>query len=138
MLVGAQLHLALAVGGPHPRPLNLDTTTAKRHLASLVAMTHRRPLGVVLALQTDDIVDLLGHQLLEHAEPDADAERKQSVLRCPDQLPQRLLHTLRKHSLITGRLSDRYVATHGGFSLVVLACGLPRAGEIGEDLRVAC
>jgi hypothetical protein len=36
--------------------------------------------------------------------------------RVTSQLPQRLLHPLRKHGLTLGRLSDRYVAAHGGSS----------------------
>ena len=101
-------------------------------------MTHRRPLGVPLALRTDDIVDLLVHQLLQHAEPDADAQREQPLLRCPDQLPQRFLHALREHGLITGRLSDRYVATHGGSSLDLcrIAANAPnRSGRGRRDRR---
>ena len=131
MLIGLKLHLGLAVRGPHPRPLDLDTTATERHLATFVAMPDRRPLGVVLALRADDIVDLLGHQLLEHAKPDADAQRQQPFLRCPDQLAQRFLHALREHGLIAGRLSDRYVATHGGSSLIF--GGSPRTLPSGAD-----
>jgi hypothetical protein len=39
--------LGLAVGGPHPRPLQLQTTAADRDLAVLVAMPDRRPFRVV-------------------------------------------------------------------------------------------
>ena len=46
----------------------------------------------VLALRADDFVDLLFQQLGQHTEPDADAQRQQSLLRRPDQLPQRLPH----------------------------------------------
>ena len=88
VLIGLKLHLGLAVRGPNPRSPHLDTTATERHLAILVAMTHRRPLGVVLALRADDVVDLLGHQLLEHAKPDTDAQRQQPFLRCPNQLAQ--------------------------------------------------
>ena len=42
--------------------------------------------GFVLALRADDIVDLLLHQLAQHAEPDTDAEREQPLLRCPNEL----------------------------------------------------
>ena len=68
------------------------------------------------ALRADDVVDLLLHQLAQHAKPDADAQREQSLLRSPHQLTERFLHTLRQHGLIAGRLRDRYVATHGGSS----------------------
>ena len=138
MLVCLQLDLGLAIRGPHPRPLHVDTTSTERHLATLMAMTHRRPLGVVLAPRAHHIVDLLLHQLGQHAELDTDAQRKQPLLRCPDQLPQRLLHALREHGLITGRLSDRYVATHGGSSLDL--CGITanapnRSGRGRRDRR---
>ncbi len=52
----------------------------------------------------------------------------------PDQLPQRFLHPLREHSLLHGRLRDRYVATHGGssFDLVRVAHHAPtRSGRAG-------
>jgi hypothetical protein len=103
-----------------------------------VAVSHSGPVRVVLALQTDDIVDLLGHQLLEHAEPDTHTEREQSLLRCPDQLPQRFPHALREHGLIASRLSDRYVATHGGSSLDLcgIAANAPnRSGRGRRDRR---
>ena len=138
MLIGLKLHLGLAVRGPHPRPLDLDTTATERHLAAFVAVPDRRPLGVVLALGADDVVDLLGHQLLEHAKPDADAQRQQPFLRCPHQLAQRFLHALREHGLIAGRLSDRYVATHGGSSLDLwrIAANAPnRSGRGRRDRR---
>ena len=81
-----------------------------------MAVTDSAPVGVPLPLRTHDIVDLLFHQLGQHPEPDADAQRQKPFLRCPDQLAQRFLHALREHGLITGRLSDRYVALHGGSS----------------------
>jgi hypothetical protein len=70
----------------------------------------------VLALRPNDLVDFLLHQLGEHAEPDADAEREQPLLRSADQLPERLLHTQRQHRLRRepGR-GERYgYLLHGG------------------------
>ena len=81
-----------------------------------MAVTDRGPVGLPLALRTDDLVDLLLEQLPEHTEPDLDRQRQQSFLRRPNQLPQHILHALREHGLIVGRLSDRYVALHGGSS----------------------
>ena len=81
-----------------------------------MAVPHRGPLRVPLPLRADDLVDLLLHQLAQHTEPDTDAQREQPLLRGPDQLAQRLLHALRQHGLITGRLRDRYVLIHGGSS----------------------
>lgn len=69
----------------------------------------RGPVPVPLLLRTHDIVDLLFHQLAQHAERDPDAQRQQPLLRCPNQLAERFLHALRQHGLITGRLSNRYV-----------------------------
>ena len=79
-------------------------------------MTNRRPVRVPLPLRPDELVDLLLQQLAEHTEPDLDRQREQPLLRSPDQLPQSLLHTLREHGLILDRISDRYVALHGGSS----------------------
>ena len=90
----------------------------------------RGPLGVVLALRAYDVVDLLFHQLGQHAEPDTDAQREQPLLRCPDQLPQRFLHALWEHGLLHCRLRDRYVATHGGSSLDL--CGITANAPIGS------
>ena len=57
--------------------------------------------GFQLALRTDELVDLHLQQLPQHTEPDLDRQRQQPLPRCPDQLPQRLLHALREHALIT-------------------------------------
>ena len=46
----------------------------------------------MLALRTDDLVDLELHQLVHDAEPDTDAEREQPLPRCPDELAERLLN----------------------------------------------
>ena len=69
MLVRAQLDLGLAVSGPDPGPLSLDATAAERHLASLVALADRGPVGVVLALRAHHVVDLFFHQFGQDAEP---------------------------------------------------------------------
>ncbi len=57
-----------------------------------MAVTDRDALGVVAALRTDDVVDLLGHQLRQHPEPDADAQRQQPFLRRAGKLAERHLH----------------------------------------------
>src|SRR5881392_3998343 len=72
-----------------------------------------RAVGIVLALRADDIDDFLFHQLGEHAQPHADAEREQALLGSADQLPQRLLHPHRQHDLLHARLRERYVPIHG-------------------------
>jgi hypothetical protein len=117
MRVGPKRHLGLAVRGPCPRALNRDPAAAERHLPSVVAMTNRGPVGVVLALRAHDLVDLLLHQLGQHPEPDTHAEREQPVLGSADKLAQRLLDTWRQlvHRGRGGR--DRYVLLHGGSSL---------------------
>jgi hypothetical protein len=43
-------------------------------------MAHRDATRVVPALRADHLVDLLFHQLGEHAETDTDAEREQPLL----------------------------------------------------------
>jgi hypothetical protein len=58
-----------------------DAAATERHLPSLVAVAHRGALRVVLALRADDLVELLGHQLGHDAEPDADRQREQPLLR---------------------------------------------------------
>jgi hypothetical protein len=81
--------------------------------------------------RTETAIDFFFHQLGQHAEPDAHAQREQTLLRCPDQLPQCLLHALREHGFLQGRLSDRYVATHGGSSFDL--GGSPRTLPTGAD-----
>jgi hypothetical protein len=79
-------------------------------------MAHRGAVSVVLALRTDDLVDLRFHQLMHDPQPDADAEREQPLPRRPNELPERLLdlrweRTLRRlqrrHDLRRGYLLHR-------------------------------
>ena len=102
--------------GSDPRPLDLNPPAAQRDLTILVAVADRTTVRVPLPLRADHLVDLLLEQLPEHPQPDLDRQRQQPLLRCPHQLSQRLLDALGKHALITGRLGDRYGATHGGSS----------------------
>ena len=134
MLIAPQWHLRLAIGRAHPRTLDPHPPTTKRHLPVLVTVTNRRAGRIVLALRTDDLIDLLLEQLPKHAESHLHRERQQPLPRSPNQLPQRLLHPLREHSLISDRLSDRYVALHGGssFDLDRIARHAPtRSGRAG-------
>ena len=57
-----------------------------------MTVTLRDPVGIVLALRADDLADLELHQLMHDAEPDTDAEREQSLPRCPDEPTERLLN----------------------------------------------
>jgi hypothetical protein len=61
-----------------------------------VTVPDRGAVRVVLALRADDPVDLGLQQLVQHAEPDAHAERQQPLLRRARQLAQRVLHPLRQ------------------------------------------
>ncbi len=86
VLKSRQPDLGHDAGAPHPRTLDLDTPTTERHLTTLVARTHRRPLQVAPALR-NDIVDLLAHQLLERAQPNAHAQRQQPPFAAPTNAP---------------------------------------------------
>jgi len=119
VLVRLQPYLRAAVGAAHSGPLDRDAPAAQRHLARLVPVTHGRALRVVLALRAHDLDHLLFQQFGQHAQPDADAQREQPLLRCPNQLPERLLHALRQDDLFNARLRERYVAPHGGSSLSI-------------------
>jgi hypothetical protein len=114
--VGRQRDLTAAVGGPHPRTLDGHPTGAERHAPGLMAVSDRDAVGVVTALRTDDVIDLRGHQLAQHPESDADAERQQPLLGRAGQLAQRVLHALRQH--VELRLADRVgvllYGPHGG------------------------
>src|SRR6266540_3468751 len=113
VLVAAKRHLALAVGAAYPRPLDLDAPAAERHLTRCAPVAHGNALRVVLALRADDLVDLLLHQLGEHAEPDTDAQGEQPFLRRAHQLPERLLHPRRQHELADGLAPGDLIARYG-------------------------
>jgi integrase len=71
-----------------------------------MAVTLRRPIRIVLALRTDDLVDLALHQLMNDAEAETNAQREQSLPRCSDELAERLLNLRRQR-----RFSASAVAT---------------------------
>jgi hypothetical protein len=96
VLVGPQRHLPLTVLGSHPRPLDLDAAAAERHRPVIGPVPVGSAIRVVLALRPAHVLDLLSHQLLQHAEPDTDAQRKQSLLRCPQELTKRFLDPRRQ------------------------------------------
>ena len=54
-----------------------------------------RPLRVPPALRSDDLTDLGLHQLVHHAQPDADAQREQSLPRGAHELAKGLLNCRR-------------------------------------------
>ena len=73
-----------------------------------------RPIRVVPALRTDDLVDLSLHQLVHHTQPDPDAQRQQALPRDADQLPQRLLNPRRERPLQRLRGRDDLRAGYAG------------------------
>jgi hypothetical protein len=84
-----------------------------------VAVTVSDAIAVVLALRAHDLVDLERHQLVDNAEPDADAQREQSLPRCPDELTERLLDLRWKRTLLRLQSRDdlrRGYLLHGGSS----------------------
>jgi hypothetical protein len=79
------------------------------------------------ALRATQLIDLFAHQRLQHAKTDADAEGKQTLLRCPDQIAERFLHT-RRELLSRGRdLGGRY-----GVQAVLLSSS--RSANSGSSL----
>ena len=117
--IGAQLDLARAVGAAHARAADRHAPTTERDLAALVTVTHRRALAIVAALRADDLVDLGLHQLVQHPEPDPDAERQQPLLRRAGELAERLAHAL-------GQLLQRSSAgMTGAAGTVLIAVGPP-------------
>ena len=108
-----QPHLVLAIDGPRPRPADANTAPAQGDLAVLVAVAHRGPVGIALALRAHDLVDLRFHHLAQHAQTDADAQRQQPILRSVDEFAERLLHARRQRQLLAGDLLLLY-GPHGG------------------------
>jgi len=111
--------LALVVDRAHPRPADLHAPAAERHRSVLTPVTLRGPVRVVLVLRAHDFVDLALHQRVHDPEPNAHAQRKQSLPRCPDQLAERILNLRRQRTLqrLHGRddLRAGYLL-HGGSS----------------------
>jgi hypothetical protein len=131
--------LALTIGAAHPRPLDSDSAAAECHLAGLVAVAHRRAVGIVFPLRSDDLADLLFHQLGQNTEADPNAEREQPLPRSADKLPQRLLHPHRQHSIRSRHsLPERYgCLLHGGSSLDLgrIASNAPKRSRRGRRDR---
>jgi hypothetical protein len=115
-------------------------------LALVAAVPVGDPPGVVLALGAADPLDLLGHQLVHHAEPDTHAQREQPLLGRPEEIPEHGLRPLAQHR----RLSLHFLAhdlssvyfLHGGssclewtdFALATVAARPDEAG--GPPLQV--
>ena len=96
VLIGLDRQLALVIRRADPRAADLHPPAAQRHRPALMTVALGRPIRVVPALRADDLLDLGLHQLVHHAEPDADAQRQQPLPRGPDQLTQRLLNLRRQ------------------------------------------
>jgi Transposase DDE domain group 1 len=117
--VGLDRQLVLVVGRAHPRTPNLHAPAAQRHRPALMAVTHRDPVAVVLALRAHDLGHLELQQLAHDTQPDPDAQREQPLPRCPDELAERLLNLRWERTLrcLQGRddLRRGYLL-HGGSS----------------------
>ena len=107
-----------------------------------MAMALGGALGVVLALGPDDLGHLRLHQLVHDAEPDANAQGEQPLLRCPDEFTQRLLDLRWERALrVLGRRGDLRCGylLHGGSSCSAWTSSTPHAsngsGRGGRDRR---
>jgi hypothetical protein len=87
VLIAPNRHLLAAVPGTHPRPLDPNATAAERDLPVIAAVPVHHPVRIMAAPRAAHVLDLLSHQLLQHAQPDTDAQREQSLLRCPTSCP---------------------------------------------------
>ncbi len=136
--IGVQLDLALAVGGPGARPADRHPAAPERDLAALVTVADRGAVWIVSALRADDLVDLGFHDLVQHAQADADAQRQQPFLRRAGQLTQRVLDPLRQPldaACADNLVGDVIYGSHGGppvsmdlFALATLPAAADEAG----------
>jgi hypothetical protein len=119
--VRAHRDLTATVHRAHPRAPHGHPASTERHAAVLMAVTHRDTLGVMTALRTDDIVDLLSHQLRQHAQPHADAQRQQPFLRRSGKLAERQLHAFgqRVEPAIADLVGSFVYVPHGGSPVLV-------------------
>ncbi len=102
--IGGQRHLALAVDGPGARALDRDTPAAERDLAVLVAVAHRgRDRGCAWRASGRRPRRPPPRAARPARRARRDAQRQQPLLRCADQLAQRLLHARRQRLRIARR-----------------------------------
>jgi hypothetical protein len=123
VLVHRERDLTSAVDAADSGPLDRDAPATEGDLTGLMAVAHRYPASVVAALRTDDLGDLLLHQLSQHPEPDTDGQRHEPFPRGADEHAERLLDFRRQRNLARGRRGD-YGFQHGGSSL-----------DLGRSLR---
>ena len=98
-------------------------------------MAHSGPGGVMSPLRTDDLGQLLVHQLAQDTQPEADRERHQALPGRPDQLPEGLFDPCRERLLGAHARGGRYVHLHGGSSVSDLPRSLrtPPTGADGAE-----
>ena len=125
VLIALHRQLVLIISRAHPWPADLHTPATERHRPTLMTVALRAPIRVVLALRPDDLVDLGLHQRVHDPQPDAHAQREQSLPRRANQLTQRLLNLRRQRHLQRLRGRDDLRAgylLHGGFLLSSRTC----------------
>src|SRR3954454_23900583 len=86
-----------------------------------MAMAHRRALPIVATLRSHDLVDLGLHELVQHSQPDTNAERQQPFPGGAGELAERLTHPLRpllNAGVLRRDRRDRY-GPHSGWSSVL-------------------
>ncbi len=128
--VARKRQLVLVVCGPDAWTADRHAPATERHLTVVVAMADRPTLRIMLALRAHDLVDLGLHDLVQHAETNADAQRQQALLRGAGQLAERLLHALGQRArrlLLGGDLVTRYGPHRGGFSCPRWTCSTRHA-----------
>jgi hypothetical protein len=72
-----------AVRGASPRSPHRHTAAAERDFAALMPVSHRATIGEVASLRAHDVLDLSLHQLVQHPDPDAAAQREQPSSAAP-------------------------------------------------------
>src|SRR4051794_12992662 len=120
MPVRAQLDLPGTVSAADPRAADRHPPTTQRDLPILMAMAHRRALPIVATLRSHDLVDLGLHELVQHSQPDTNAERQQPFPGGAGELAERLTHPLRQllnAGVLRRDRRDRY-GPHSGWSSV--------------------
>ena len=115
MLVDREPELLGTIGGPDPRALHADPTSAEGDLTRLVAVAHGRAIGVVATPGADDLGDFFFHQLGQDAQADADRQGQKALLGSSDELSERLLDALGQYVLmLRAGLLGRYLVINGG------------------------
>jgi hypothetical protein len=136
VLIRADRDLLDAIPGAHPRARHGNAPAPERDLPVIAPVPIRDPIRIMPALRATHLFDLLGHQLLQHPEPDTNAQREQPLLRCPNKLPKCLLNPRRKQPLDGVLRVDDLRSRYGLHAVLLSSRRSVNSGETGLEIAL--